>query len=82
MGFLSNVLLLPLAPVHGVLWVARLLAELAENETSDPEVLRSKLREAEEAFHRGEISSDELDRIEDTVFEQLVSVPRSRGGVA
>ncbi len=82
MGFLSRTLLLPLAPVQGVLWVARLLAELAENEASDPEVLRGKLREAEEAFRRGEISRPELDRIEDAVFERLVSVPRARGGVA
>ena len=81
MGFLSNVLLLPLAPVQGVLWVARLLQELAENELGDPELLRSRLREAEEAHRRGEISDEDLGRVEDAVFDRLMAVQRTRGGV-
>lgn len=80
MGFLSNVLLLPLAPVRGVLWVAQLLEELASNELNDPELLRSRLREAEDAHRRGEISDEELDRIEDAVFTQLVTMQGARGG--
>jgi hypothetical protein len=82
MGLLSNVLLLPLAPVRGVLWVAQLLEELASNELNDPELLRSRLREAEDAHRRGEISDEELDRIEDAVFTQLVTMQGARGGAA
>lgn len=81
MGFLSNVLLLPLAPVQGVLWVARLLQELAQNEAGDPEVLRAKLHEAEEAHRRGDISAAELEQIEEAVFTRLMEMQRSRGGV-
>lgn len=81
MGFVSNVLLLPLAPVQGVLWVARLLQELAENELDDPDVLRSRLHEAEEAHRRGEISAQELEQVEDAVFSQLMTMQRTRGGV-
>lgn len=81
MGFLSKVLLLPLAPVQGVVWVARLLQDLAENEAGDPEVLRSKLHEAEEAHRRGEISAVELERVEEAVFTRLMELQRSRGGV-
>lgn len=82
MGWLANVLLLPLAPVQGVVWVARLLAELAENEASDPETLRSKLREAEGAYRRGDISAEELERVEEAVFARLMNVQGSPGGAA
>ncbi len=79
MGFLSNVLLLPLAPLRGVLWVAQLLETLAANELNDPDLLRSKLREAEDAHRRGEISADELDRIEEAIFTRLTTMQRAGG---
>ena len=82
MGLFSNVLLLPIAPLRGVLWVAQLLADLAENELNDPEILRAKLREAEDAHERGEITAEELARIEDAVFTRLVTMQQARGGVA
>ena len=81
MGFFSSVLLLPLAPVQGVLWVAQLLRDLAESELDDPEVLRSRLREAEEAHRRGDISSEELGEVEDAIFDRLMAVREARGGV-
>ncbi len=80
MGFLSNVVLLPLAPVQGVLWVARLLQDLAANELDDPALLRSKLAEAEETHRRGEISAQELERLEEAVFSRLMAMQRTRGG--
>ena len=80
MGLFSNVLLFPLAPLRGVLWVARFLQDLAENEVNDPELLRAKLREAEDAHRRGEISGEELARVEDAVFERLMTLQRTRGG--
>ena len=80
MGFLSSVLLLPLAPLQGMVWLANLLAEIAEKELNDPQVLRSKLREAEEAHRRGDISDEELDRVEDAIFSQLMAVQGQGGG--
>ena len=82
MGFLGSVLLLPLAPLQGMVWLARLLQEIAEKELNDPGVLRQKLREAEEAHHRGEITAEELDRISDVIFGRLVAVQEARGGVS
>lgn len=79
MGWLSGVLLLPLAPLNGVLWIARLLQDIAAGELDDPSVLRSKLREAEEAHRRGEISAEELERVEDAVFTQLMATQGTRG---
>lgn len=81
MGFFSSVLLLPLAPVQGVLWVAQLLRDLAENELDDPETLRARLREAEEAHRRGDVSAEELEQVEDAVFERLMALREARGGV-
>lgn len=81
MGFFSSVLLLPLAPVQGVVWIARLLKELAEGELDDPEVLRARLRDAEEAHRRGDISSEELGEVEDAIFERLMALRETRGGV-
>ena len=82
MGFLSTVLLLPLAPVQGVLWVAQMLADLARNELDDPALLRSRLYEAEEAHRRGEITAEELDRVEDAIFTRLMALQQTRGGTA
>jgi hypothetical protein len=82
MGWLGSVLLLPLAPLQGMVWLARLLEEIAEKELTDPEVLRSRLREAEEAHRRGEISNEELEQIEEVVFGQLMAVQETRGGVS
>lgn len=81
MGFFSSVLLLPLAPVQGVLWVAQLLRDLAENELDDPETLRARLREAEEAHRRGDISAEKLEQVEEAVFERLMALREARGGV-
>ena len=81
MGLFSNVLLLPLAPLRGVLWLGTFLQELAENEVNDPGVLRSKLAEAEEAHRRGEISAAELERVEDAVFTHLMAMEKTRGGM-
>ena len=81
MGFLSKILLLPVAPLQGMVWLASLLQEIAEKELNDPEVLRSKLREAEEAHRRGEISDEELDRIGDAIFNRMMAVQQPDGGV-
>ena len=81
MGLLGNVLLLPLAPVQGVLWVARLLQDLATEELDDPDRLRSKLAEAEEAHRRGEISAQELEDVEEAIFTRLMSMQTGRGGM-
>lgn len=81
MGFWGRVLFLPLVPLQGMVWLASLLREIAEKELDDPGVLQAKLREAEDAHLRGEISQEELDRIEDVVFDRLMAV-QAKGGVS
>ena len=71
---LRRLVLLPVAPVEGLVWIARTLQEVAEAELDDPATLRSRLEAAEEAHRAGEIDDDELAAIEDDVLQRLVEV--------
>ena len=65
MGLLSGLLLLPLAPVRGTLWIAEKLAEQAARELDDETLARRLLVEAELALDRGELTVVEFEQIED-----------------
>src|SRR3954471_7699245 len=54
MGLLGRLVLLPLAPVQGVLWLGETLQGIAEETMTDPAQLRQSLRDAEDAHQRGE----------------------------
>ncbi|NLU70725.1 gas vesicle protein GvpG [Streptomyces sp. HNM0574] len=71
MGLLSGVLLLPLAPVRGVGWVAERLLDAAENELHDPAVVRARLRALNEALERGELSAEDFERDEERLLDLL-----------
>jgi hypothetical protein len=67
-------LLLPLAPVRGTIWLAEKLAAYAEHELSDEQAIRALLLEAEAAVEAGELSEDDYDRIEDELLDRLDAV--------
>jgi hypothetical protein len=71
MGMLSGVLLLPLAPLRGTIWIAERLAEYAEGQLDDEPAIRRLLLEAEGALESGELSEAEFDRIEDELLDRL-----------
>ncbi|QKW09989.1 gas vesicle protein GvpG [Streptomyces sp. NA04227] len=71
MGLLSGVLLLPLAPVRGVTWVAERLVDAAEKELHDPAVLRARLGALHEAYESGEIGSEQFEREEERLLDLL-----------
>ena len=71
MGLFTGLLLLPLAPVRGTIWIAERLLEEAERELNDPAAIERRLAEAERAHERGEISEDELADIEDALLRRL-----------
>ena len=71
MGLITGLLTLPLAPVRGTVWLAERLAEQAALELDDERRLRRELAEAELRYELGELTVDELEQIEDEVFEQL-----------
>jgi hypothetical protein len=81
MGFLTGLVLLPLAPLRGTIWLAEKLAEVAERELDDEATVRRLLVEAEIAFESGELTEDEYELIEDELLERL-EVARQKGGVA
>jgi predicted phosphoribosyltransferase len=71
MGFLTGLLLLPLAPLRGTIWIAERLAEQAELELDDEVAVRRLLVEAEIAFESGALSPAEYEQIEDELLERL-----------
>jgi hypothetical protein len=81
MGFLTGLILLPLAPLRGTIWLAEKLAEVAERELDDEATVRRLLVEAEIAFESGELSEAEYELVEDELLERL-ELARKRGAVA
>jgi hypothetical protein len=71
MGLLSGLVLLPLAPLRGTIWIAERLAEYAEEQLDDERAVRRLLVEAEAALEAGELSEAEFDRIEDELLDRL-----------
>jgi Gas vesicle protein G len=71
MGLFTGLLLLPLAPVRGTVWIAEQLMAEAGRELDDERIVRRLLLEAEAALERGELSEEEYDRIEDELLERL-----------
>jgi hypothetical protein len=80
MGFLTGILLLPLAPLRGTIWLAERLAEVAEREADSEVTFRRLLVEAEIAFESGELSEAEYEQVEDELLERL-ELARAGGGV-
>jgi len=78
MGLLRELILLPLAPVRGVAWVAEQIAAEAEHELSDPGVIRRQMDELAFALDAGEISDDEYQEAEAELLDRLAA---SRGMV-
>jgi hypothetical protein len=75
-GLMSGLLLLPLAPVRGTIWIAEQLMEQAERELDGETTVRRLLLEAEAALERGELTEAEYDAIEDELLAQLETEER------
>ena len=71
MGLLSALVLLPLAPVRGTVWIAEQLAAEAERELRNETSLRRRLTEAERQFEVGNLTIEEYEAIEDELLERL-----------
>ena len=71
MGLLSGLVLLPLAPLRGTIWIAERLADYAEEQLDDERAIRGLLLEAEAALETGDLSEAEFDRIEDELLDRL-----------
>ena len=71
MGLFTGLLLLPLAPLRGTVWVAEQIAEEAARQMDEGRTIRRQLAEAELRYERGELTVEELEEIEDELLERL-----------
>lgn len=71
MGLISGVLLLPLAPVRGVEWVAGRLLDAAEQERCDPSGVRARLAALNRAFEEGAVAEEDFEREEERLLDIL-----------
>lgn len=75
MGFFTELLLLPLAPVRGVAWVAEQVAQQVDHQMNDPGVIRAQIDELDAAHERGEITEAERDEQQEVLLQRLVGRP-------
>jgi hypothetical protein len=73
MGLISGLLLLPLAPVRGTVWLAERIQEQAERELYDDSAILARLMELEEARQAGEIDEEQLAAEENALLEALMA---------
>ena len=71
MGLVSGLLLLPLAPVRGTVWIAEQIAEQAARELDDEASIRRRLAEAERDLELGVLSVEEYEAFEDHLLDRL-----------
>ncbi|MEW2287713.1 gas vesicle protein GvpG [Streptomyces sp. NPDC047841] len=71
MGLISEVLLLPFAPVRGSAWAIGHVLREAERIYYDPATVRAELARLEEQLQAGEITEEEFDRREDELLDRL-----------
>ncbi|RII17918.1 Gas vesicle protein G [Streptomyces sp. YIM 130001] len=71
MGLISGVLLLPLAPVRGVAWIAERLQDAAERELYDPGVIRAQLAALNRELDEGHLDLEEFEAEEERLLDRL-----------
>jgi hypothetical protein len=82
MGLLDGLLLLPLAPIRGVVWLGERVCEIASQQIADPTLIRGQIAEIEEARETGALSDEEAEELEGPLLRRLVDTgmaPAPRG---
>lgn len=72
MELLTLLLRLPFLPVKGFIRIAELIGDEAERQLHDPARIRRELEDAQRQYESGEISDDELARVEENATAILV----------
>ncbi|MFE9970045.1 gas vesicle protein GvpG [Streptomyces hirsutus] len=71
MGLISEVLLLPFAPVRGSGWAIQQVLREAKRIYYDPATIRTELARLEQQLEAGEITEEEFDQQEDVLLDRL-----------
>jgi hypothetical protein len=79
MGLVSGLLLLPLAPVRGTLWVADHLLAESRRQAHDPRRVRARLAALNEALDEGVIDEAAFEREEERLLTLLDGLPDTPG---
>ena len=69
MGLFREIVLLPLAPVRGVMWTVGQVLDAGERDQVDG--IHRELLELEQALQDGSITEEEFDDREDELIDQL-----------
>jgi hypothetical protein len=80
MGVLTELLLLPVAPVRGVGWITNVLAEEAERELESRESPERGLADLEVARANGEIGDEDAEALETQLIERMLARHGLQGG--
>ena len=78
MGLISGLLLLPLAPVRGVAWVAEILAEEAQRELEASESPQRALAELEAARAAGELTDEQFEELQAQLLDEMFASHEGR----
>ena len=70
MGLITSVLLLPLAPVRGVLWVAEQINEEVNRQYYGEGAIVKELRQVDQARQSGELDEEEAARREEELLQR------------
>ncbi|MER7660145.1 MULTISPECIES: gas vesicle protein GvpG [unclassified Streptomyces] len=80
MGLISELLLLPAAPVRGTFWVLQQVVDEAERQYYDPSAIQSELARLSDQLDAGEIDEAEFDRREDELLDRLEKMQNREQG--
>jgi hypothetical protein len=73
MGLITGVLLLPVAPVRGVLWVAEQITEEVNRRYYSEGAIVKELRAVEDARRSGELDEAEAAKREEALLERRLT---------
>jgi hypothetical protein len=74
MGLITGLITLPLAPVRGVAWIGEQIAEEADRQLDPAARIRRELGRLQVEHELGDLGSEEFERREDELLEQLEEV--------
>jgi len=73
MGLISALVLLPVAPVRGVLWVAEQITEEVNRQYSGEAAIVKQLRQVQQARESGSLSEEEAAAREEELIERRLA---------
>jgi gas vesicle protein GvpG len=77
MGFFSAIVLSPLAPVRGVIWLGNVIQRQVDQQLHDPATTRRQLEALQEARERGEITAEQERQAQQQILQARMA-PKSR----